>query len=246
AVDPGPEDAVVQPRLPVLARRIQLAVLLDAVPAVVPQRRLELQVVAVLAAHVGVVAVEADLGRVRGGPAEEPAGRPPGGAVDFAPPPARLAVGAGEARQLAAVGAVPPARVELQVIAEVHLLRLLAEPLAETVVEVRPGVGAGRDRHLQALALAAEGRGPLDGGVVGRRFLAAPAPPPLGVLEVAGQYDVGPALEPGLSRGPVACRGRGALRRLRQAAAHQGGAQPQPDRRQGRRPGPTRLPLHGG
>src|SRR5262249_39784809 len=131
AVDPGFEDAVPVTRRAVLAERVQLAVHRDAVPAVVLQGRVDPENVALLALHVGVVAVVADSGGVGAWPLEVAARGPAVGAVDLAAAPAGLTIGAGNARELAAVGSAFPVRVELQVIAEVDFFRLVPELLAE-------------------------------------------------------------------------------------------------------------------
>src|SRR5262245_19221662 len=184
AVDPGLEDAVF------LAQRVELAVHLDAVPAIVLQGRVELEDVAVFALHVGVVAVVADLGGVGAGPLEVAAGGPAVTAVHLAATPAGLAIGGRNARQLAAIRGLLPVRIELQVVAKVDLFRLPVELLPEPEMEVRPRVRAARDRDLEALALTPEGSLAIHQRGVGRRALQAPRPPPLRVFKVAGQNDI--------------------------------------------------------
>src|SRR5262249_21912000 len=153
-------------------------------PASVLQPRLKGEVLAVLAAHVGVVAIEADRRRVGAVTRDvETAGRPAVLAVDRSASPACFAVSAADAGQLAARGGVLPVGVELEVVAEVNLLRLGADPLAELVAERRARVLAARHRDLQALALASEGLLAVDQGGVDRLFRGAPRPPPVGVLE---------------------------------------------------------------
>src|SRR5262249_50871651 len=141
AIDPGLEGAIFPARLTLLARRVELAVHLDAVPPIVLQGRVECEHVAVLALHVGVVAVVADFGGVGAGLPEVAAGRPAVGAVDLAAAPTGLAIGSGNAWHLAAVTRLLPVWVELQVVAKVDLFRLPAELLPEAEVEIRPGVG---------------------------------------------------------------------------------------------------------
>ena len=93
-------------------------------------------VLAVPSTHVGVVAVEPDgrgIGPVAG--FEQAAGRPAVGAIDPPAAPAGLAIGAADARQLAAGGGLLPIRIELQVVAEVDFLGLCTDALAKLVAK---------------------------------------------------------------------------------------------------------------
>ena len=152
------------------------------------QPRLKNEVLAVLAAHVGVVAIEADrrrFGAVAGD--IEPARGPAVLSVDRPAAPARLAVSAADARQLAAGGRVLPIGVELEIVAKVNLLRLAADPLAELVAEGCAHMLPARHRHLQALALAAERLLAFHQGSLDWLLRGAPRMPPVGVLEVTGE-----------------------------------------------------------
>src|SRR4051794_7526420 len=152
AVDPAAQDAVVA------ARGVELAVHLDAIPAAVLQAGDEDQVIAVLPPHVGVVAVEADGRVVAPVPAHiQPSRRPTVAPVDLAPAPAGPAVSAADPRQLAPRRGIRPIAVEPQVVLEVDLLGLGADPVAELVDEARPVMVAAPDGHAQALPLAAVG-----------------------------------------------------------------------------------------
>src|SRR6185503_13166445 len=78
------------------------------------------------------------------------AGRPAVAAVDFPATPAGLAIGAANARQFATRRGVLPIGVELYVVTEVNLFRLLTDLLAKLISKAGAHVLAARRCHLQA------------------------------------------------------------------------------------------------
>src|SRR3990172_5147512 len=137
-VYPAAQDAVVGAFAAILARRIELAVHLDAVPAPMLQAWLEQPFAAVLALHVRVVAIKADVSCVGAFLAvEDPARGPAVFAVYRPAAPARAAIGAAKARELPAKGGVLPVGIELEVVPEVHFLRFRASLFLEAVLHAR-------------------------------------------------------------------------------------------------------------